>query len=53
MSSWELIDTAAIPNNGGELRLFKRNQEFVIRIKSSPGDLMSSRTHGSEMRWGN
>jgi spermidine synthase len=48
MSSWELIDTAAIPNNGGELRLFKRNQEFVIRIKSSPGDLMSSRTHGSE-----
>ena len=34
MSSWELIDTAAIPNNGGELRLFKRNQEFVIRIKT-------------------
>ncbi len=48
MSSWELIDTAAIPNNEGELRLFKRNHEFVIRIKSTPGDLMSSRTHGSE-----
>lgn len=48
MSSWELMDTAAIPNNGGELRLFKRNEEFVIRINGTPGDLMSSRTHGSE-----
>ena len=48
MSSWELLDNAAIPNNGGELRLFKRNEEFVIRIKGTPGDLMSSRTHGSE-----
>ena len=48
MSSWELIEIANIPNNGGELRLFKRNEEFVIRIKGTPGDLMSSRTHGSE-----
>ncbi|MFT6437045.1 MAG: spermidine synthase [Candidatus Azotimanducaceae bacterium] len=48
MSSWELMDTAAIPNNGGELRLFRRNEEFVIRISGTPGDLMSSRTHGSE-----
>ena len=48
MSSWELMDTAAIPNNGGELRLFRRNEEFVIRINGTPGDLMSSRTHGSE-----
>ena len=48
MSSWELMDTAAIPNNGGELRLFKRNEEFVIRINGTLGDLMSSRTHGSE-----
>ena len=48
MSSWDLVDTAAIPNEGGDLKLFKRNDEFVIRISGSPGDLMSSRTHGSE-----
>jgi len=48
MSSWDLLSSIDIPNDGGELRLFKRNEEFVIRIKGTPGDLMSSRTHGSE-----
>ena len=47
MSRWELIDTAAIPKGGGELRLLRRNDEFTIRI-AGHGDLMSSRTHGSE-----
>lgn len=48
MSRWELIDTAAIPNDGGELRLLKRDDEFAIRIAGGQGDLMNSRTHGSE-----
>ncbi|MCZ6709945.1 MAG: hypothetical protein O7B25_06265, partial [Gammaproteobacteria bacterium] len=48
MSRWEPVDTASIPNDGGELRLFKRNDEFAIRIAGGQGDLMNSRTHGSE-----
>ncbi|MFT4796828.1 MAG: spermidine synthase [Candidatus Azotimanducaceae bacterium] len=48
MSKWEIVDTASIPNNGGELRLFQRDNEFAIRIAGGQGDLMNSRTHGSE-----
>lgn len=58
MNKWEMIDTTAIPNGGGELRLFKRDlpqrdssqgkKEFAIRITGTQGDLMNSRTHGSE-----
>ena len=48
MSRWELMDTASIPNEGGELRLFKRDNEFAIRIAGGQNDLMNSRTHGSE-----
>ncbi|TNF82423.1 MAG: hypothetical protein EP301_11920 [Gammaproteobacteria bacterium] len=47
MSRWELIETTDIPG-GGELRLFGRDDEFAIRIAGSQGDLMNSRTHGSE-----
>jgi spermidine synthase len=45
---WELLDTAAIPRDGGELRLLGGNDEFVIQISGKTGDLMNSRTHGSE-----
>jgi spermidine synthase len=48
MSRWELIDTTEIPGGGGELRLFGRDDEFAIRIAGGQGDLMNSRTHGSE-----
>ena len=48
MSRWEPVDTASIPNDGGELRLFRRDTEFAIRIAGGQGDLMNSRTHGSE-----
>lgn len=48
MSRWEQVDTASIPNDGGELRLFERDNEFAIRIAGGHGDLMNSRTHGSE-----
>lgn len=47
MNRMELIDTAAIPANGGELRLFRRGNEFSIRIAGG-GELMNSRVHGSE-----
>lgn len=48
MNRWELLDTADIPRNGGQLRLLRRGDEFSIRIAGSQGDLMNSRTHGSE-----
>jgi hypothetical protein len=46
VTRWELLGTAAIPNGDGELRLFKREREFAIRIAGGQGDLMNSRTHG-------
>jgi len=48
MKRWELLDTANIPRDGGELRLLRRDNEFAIRISGTTGDLMNSRTHGSE-----
>ena len=48
MNKWEELDTAEIPNGGGTLRLLRRGDEFSIRIGGTQGDLMNSRTHGSE-----
>jgi len=48
VSRWERVDSAEIPNNGGELSLFQRDDEYAIRIAGGQGDLMNSRTHGSE-----
>ncbi|MDX2494913.1 MAG: hypothetical protein QNK27_08135 [Desulfuromusa sp.] len=47
MIPWKLIDTAQIPDNGGELQLHQRNTEFSISIVGG-GVLMSTRAHGSE-----
>lgn len=47
MNPWKLIDTAEIPNNGGELRLYQRGKEHTIAI-AGEGELMSSRVFGSE-----
>lgn len=44
----KLLDTALIPNNGGELRLFQRNDEFSIEVVGISGELMSTAIHGSE-----
>jgi len=44
-----LLGTANIPNNGGELRLTQRGDEFFISLKGAGGVLMSSRVHGSEV----
>ncbi|QTD56650.1 spermine/spermidine synthase domain-containing protein [Parasphingorhabdus cellanae] len=41
-----LLDTADVPNGGGELRLFQRGQEFSIMLGSN--ELMNSRLSGSE-----
>ncbi|MFT4631166.1 MAG: spermidine synthase [Candidatus Pseudothioglobus sp.] len=44
-----LIGTANIPNNGGELRLTQRENDFSIRLKGVGGELMNSRVHSSEL----
>src|SRR6185369_8045127 len=46
MLAWQLVDRAPIPGSSGELHLYKRGAEFSIRHGS--GQLMNSRTHGSE-----
>ena len=43
-----LLGTAQIPNDGGELRLTQRDNEFSIGLTGVHGDLMSSRMHCSE-----
>ncbi len=46
MRPWKLIDTACVPGEGSELRLYRRGEEFSI--KAGPIELMNSRVHGSE-----
>ena len=41
-----LLDTAPIPDSGGELGLYRHGQDFVIKVVGGQ-DLMSTRTHGS------
>ena len=42
------LATAIIPNNGGELTLFRREDEFSIRLSGVRGELMNSRVYNSE-----
>jgi len=44
----KLLDTAQIPDNGGELRFLQRDDEYVIEVTGLNGDLMSTALHGSE-----
>ncbi|ODT11767.1 MAG: hypothetical protein ABS35_41380 [Kaistia sp. SCN 65-12] len=46
MIPWVRLDTAEIPDGGGELRLMRRGAEFSIMIGSN--ELMNSRLSGSE-----
>jgi spermidine synthase len=48
MKKWTVLGVAEIPNNGGELKLSQRDQEFSIRLSGIRGELMNSRVHGSE-----
>ena len=47
MIPWELLDSASVPGAGGELRLYRRGDEYSIRVRGQ-GELMNSRMHGSE-----
>jgi spermidine synthase len=47
MTPWILLDSAPVPGDGGELRLYRRGDEFSIKL-SGRGELMNSRVHGSE-----
>lgn len=47
MTPWTLLDSAPVPGNEGELRLYQRGEEFSIQI-AGRGELMNSRMHGSE-----
>ncbi len=47
MTPWILLNSAPVPGNGVELRLYRRGDEFSIRILGR-GELMNSRVHGSE-----
>ena len=47
MIPWKLLDRAPVPDAGGELSLYRRGDEFSIRI-TGRGELMNSRVHGSE-----
>lgn len=49
MIPWTLLGTANIPNNGGELRLSQRVDDFSIHLKGVRGELMNSRRHSSEL----
>ena len=46
MVSWELLDSAPVPGGNEGLRLYKRGDEFSIRLDRC--ELMNSRVHGSE-----
>lgn len=44
-----LLGIAIIPNDGGELRLTQRDNDFSIHLKGVRGELMNSRVHSSEL----
>lgn len=46
MIPWELLGSAPVPGNEGEIRLYRRGKEFSIRVDGS--ELMNSSAHGSE-----
>jgi spermidine synthase len=52
MNRMELLDSAPIPGNGGEMKLFRHGDDFSIRVSGNRagggGELMNSRMHGSE-----
>jgi spermidine synthase len=46
MIPWEFLDSTKVPGGVGELCLYKRGEEFSIRVNGR--ELMNSRVHGSE-----
>ncbi len=48
MRTNKLLDTAMIPDNGGELRLYQRDEHYTIEVVGIMGELMTTAHHGSE-----
>ncbi len=46
MIPWVFLESAQVLGNGGELGLYRRGEEFSIRVGNR--ELMNSRVHGSE-----
>jgi spermidine synthase len=46
MIPWQLLDSAQVPGENKDIRLYQRGREFSIRVDGS--ELMNSRVHGSE-----
>ena len=46
MIPWEFLDSAQVPGGVGEICLYRRGEEFSIRLGRR--ELMNSRVHGSE-----
>jgi spermidine synthase len=46
MVPWELLDSVPVPGGKAALRLYRRGEEFSIRLDRD--ELMNSRRHGSE-----
>jgi spermidine synthase len=46
MIPWEFLDSTKVPGGAGEICLYKRGEEFSIRVNGR--ELMNSRVHGSE-----
>lgn len=46
MNEWELVDSTAVPDSGGYMRLMRKGDELVIRVDGR--QLMSTTMHGSE-----
>ena len=46
MIPWEFLESAPVPGSGGELCLYRRGEEFSIRVGNR--ELMNSRAHASE-----
>jgi len=49
MIPWTLLGTANIPNNGGVLKLTRRDNDFSIHLTGVRGELMNSRMYSSEL----
>jgi spermidine synthase len=48
MIPWTHLDIAQIPNDGGELKLSQRGDEFSIKLSGKRGELMNSQNYNSE-----
>ncbi len=48
MDPWIVIERTTVPGNDTELTLWRRDDDFAIRLAGVPGDLMNSRRYHSE-----